>query len=174
VVGEPHVFPSEAILSEEACQGTGATWSKYRSDLLARGLPVPFRFPDVLDPGRGVAAASDFPAYLAERRGAEPFDVAAGLLAEPAREAAGFRSAPGLSAEEILRQACVRCHDDATDPALSRARFNAESLDNLRPEAAREALRRINLPPHAPGAMPPRRFGELPAWAIERLVSRLR
>ena len=66
---EPHPFPSQAILCDRLrhgrADGTGGAWDRYRADVLARGFPVPYFDPDILDPSVRATIAGDVDAFLA-------------------------------------------------------------------------------------------------------------
>jgi hypothetical protein len=74
----------------------------------------------------------------------------------------------------MLRALCVRCHSNATEVRLKRARFNADRIDRIEPAVADAVRERINLPRSSPELMPPLRVGELPSWAIARIDAYLR
>jgi cytochrome c553 len=171
-VGETHVFPSREILAESLCTASRTQWSSYASQLRTQGSFVPFYLPDILDPAQRDAALQDYAGFLGMQQGqrADAFEVLSQMMSSQSGEAIGFVPADQTaSAENLLGQMCVRCHSDATDVQLSRARFDVQSLARLTPEEAQEALRRIALPPRSPQLMPPRRAGHLPDWALARL-----
>lgn len=167
---EPMMFDSEQVLCEGSV-GRTDTWRAYRTSMLARGFPVPFHGLDVLDPEQRSPAAADFAGYLARRSDDDAYHVAARLMHDDAEQAIGFVPSPSDDARTILRQMCIRCHDAATDPRLRRARFNAEKLDEITPDAAALIWKRITAPRSAPELMPPLRAGELPPWAIDRIAT---
>jgi hypothetical protein len=166
---EPHVFPSQNVLDDRFCRGDRAAWTQYRSEMLSAGFPVPFYDFDVLDPVRGAAAAADFAAFLAQNADADAFELAASLMSETAARAVGYLPEEGSSDRQLVRQMCVRCHNDLVDPRLGRSRFNVDGLDRLSVQERALAAERISLPPGSPLRMPPLRAGVLPPWAVERL-----
>lgn len=168
-VGESNVFPSRTVLSDSLCNNSQQAWTGYRDAVRGGGRPVPFYMPDVLDPARRDEAASDYGGFLERNAEADEFHLLRDMMSETASEAIGYRPAAGASLEATLSQMCVRCHNDNTDPSLSRARFNAQSLDRLTPEEAAEVVERISLPPDSPLLMPPRRFGDLPPPLLQLL-----
>jgi hypothetical protein len=66
---------------------------------------------------------------------------------------------------------CVRCHGGDVPPLLGRAAFDATKLERFTPASAREIKARLRLPRHSPDLMPPLRSGELPRWALDRVVT---
>jgi hypothetical protein len=170
-VGETNEFPSRNVLSDSLCDNTQTRWTTYRAPLQQGGRPVPFYLPDVLEPGKRDEAVLDYRAFLERQSGRDEFEVLADLMSDQALQAVGFQPEAGMNAADILTEMCVRCHNDTTDPSLTRAKFNAQSLDRLSPEEARKAIERISLPSDSPTLMPPRRFGTLPAWAADSLRS---
>ena len=65
---EPHPFPSQDDPLRPAATRTrrraGGAWARYRADVLARGFPVPYFDPDVLDPSVRATVAGDFDAFV--------------------------------------------------------------------------------------------------------------
>jgi hypothetical protein len=168
-VGETNEFPSRNVLADSLCENTQARWTTYRAPLQQGGRPVPFYLPDVLDAAKRDEAVVDYRAFLERQPEQDEFELLSHLMSNQALEAVGFQPEASMTAENILTEMCVRCHNDTTDPSLSRAKFNAQSLDRLSPEEARKAIERISLASDSPSLMPPRRFGTLPAWATESL-----
>lgn len=172
-LGEVMRFDSQAILCEGSV-GKADTWGSYRAAMLARGFPTPHHALDILDPDQRAEAVAGFAEYLGRRPGADPFEIGASLMSDEVEASVGFVPRTTDDAGTILRQMCVRCHDGATDPALRRARFNAENVDTLTPETAAAVWKRITLPRTSPELMPPLRAGELPPAVLERLKGFLR
>ena len=174
---EPDPFPSQAILCDRLqngrADGAGGAWDLYRAGARARGLPVPYFDPDVLDPTARATVAADFDAFVATPAagaGGDAFTTLAGLIAPEAARAIGFLPDDGAAPDTTLRMMCIRCHAGGTDTRLARSRFNAAALDRLDADVAREILRRITLPATSPDRMPPLRAGELPAADIDRIA----
>ena len=167
-------FATREVLCERFHTGTSPTWDRLRRDAFAHGLPVPFYGPDVVDAERRVEVAADRIAFLRRHAADDAFAVAASFIAADVAGAVGFVPRPGDSAPEILRAMCVRCHTAATDQRLRRARFDAESIDQIGPVVATAIRRRLSLPRMSPELMPPLRVGELPPWAIARIDRYLR
>lgn len=174
----PHPYAQLSLRTRETlCErfytGQSPSWEFDRATSRARGLPFPYYGPDVLDP----AARSDLlsrPALLWERRAQDdPFDVLTGVLGADVPSAVGFVPRESESAPEILRGMCGRCHAADANPRLLRSRFDAEATGNVEPSTFQEVRARLSLPPSSPDAMPPRRAGTLPGWAIDRVLQYL-
>jgi uncharacterized protein (TIGR03382 family) len=174
---EPDPFPSQAILCDRLqsgrADGAGGAWDGYRRPARARGLPVPYFDPDILDASARATVAGDFAAFVATPApGDEPGDAftrLSGLISSDATRAIGFVPDEGAAPDLMLQTMCVRCHADGTDARLARSRFNAAALDRLDAETAREIVRRLTLPRTSPDRMPPLRAGELSASHIDRI-----
>jgi hypothetical protein len=134
---------------------------------------VPFYEPDVFDPAEQQEWMRDRAASLRSRAADDAFDVATGLLKSEVARAVGFVPRPEDSAADMLRSLCVRCHAAGLDPSLRRSGFDAEAAV-FAPAIARAIRTRLSLPKSSPALMPPRRVGELPDWAIQRLDDFLR
>jgi cytochrome c553 len=176
---EPEPFPSQAILCDRLqtgrADGAGGAWESYRAAARARGLPVPYFDPDVLDTSMRATVAGDFAAFVATPApGEEPGDAftkLSHLMDAGAARAIGFSPDEGGAPDVMLRTMCVRCHGDNTDARLTRSRFNAAALDRLDADVAREIVRRIALPRTSPDRMPPLRAAELSAADIDRITA---
>jgi hypothetical protein len=167
-------FQTREVLCERFHTGTSATWNQERRESLARGLPVPYYGPDVIDPERSAEVLGDRDAFLRRHADDDAFNVAASFIAADVATAVGFVPREEDAASEILRSMCVRCHAADTDPRLLRSRFNAQSIDRIDPATALAIRRRLSLPRTSPELMPPLRVGELPSWAIARIERYLR
>lgn len=165
-------FHTREVSCERFYQGTSPTWDEERRASMARGLPQPFYAPDVLAPEQRARLENGRAALLAGESGSA-FDVAASLLSLETATAIGFLPREQDSAPEILRALCVRCHAHDTESGLNRARFDVESLDSIDPATFQTVRQRLTLPKTSPLVMPPRRVGELPDWAITRVLDYL-
>lgn len=169
---EPNPFPSEPILCDRLLTGradsAGGAWDLYRAAARARGLPVPYFDPDVVDPSVRREVAPNFPAFVAA--GDDAFTRLSSVINEDTARAIGFVADDAQPADAILQAMCARCHDDRTDARLARSRFNAVALDRLDAAGAAEVVRRISLPRTSPDRMPPLRAGELRDQAIARIT----
>jgi hypothetical protein len=161
------------VLCERFYTGTSPTWDLGRSKSVARGLPEPYYTPDVLSADSRAALAAGRTAFLNDKRGSA-FEVAASLIAPEAASAIGFVPRQEDSAPDILSGLCVRCHAHDTDPGLRRAAFDAQALDSVEPATFAAVRGRLTLPKTSPAVMPPHRVGELPDWAITRVLDYLR
>lgn len=166
-----HEFRSGTVLCELLDSKVSETWQRYRDTLAPLGLPVPFPGADVLSPVKREQILEDRAGFLSALAEESAFSVASGWLAPEVLSQVGIVPREQDGAPEILRQMCVRCHGKALPSALGRAGFDATDLERLTPPLAREIKARLRLPPHSPNLMPPRRSGELPAWALQRVTA---
>jgi hypothetical protein len=166
-------FYTREVLCERFYTGTSPTWDHDRSKSTARGLPEPYYTPDVLSAESRAALAGGRTAFLDGKRGSA-FEVAASLIAPEAAAAIGFVPRPQDTAPDILSGLCVRCHAHDTAPGLRRAAFDAQALDTVEPATFAAVRERLTLPKTSPALMPPHRVGELPDWAITRVLDYLR
>jgi hypothetical protein len=164
-------FRSAVVLCQLLESKVSPEWQAYRDQLSALGLPVPAPVVDVLDPAKRQAILADRAGFLDGFAGASSFDAASSLLAQDVLTQVGIVPREEDSAPVILRQMCVRCHGSDVSPHLGRAAFDATRLDRFAPASAREIKARLRLPRHSPSLMPPLRSGELPPWALDRIVS---
>jgi hypothetical protein len=169
---EQQNFYTREVLCERFYTGTSPTWDLDRSKSVARGLPEPYYTPDVLSADSRAALAAGRTAFLKDKRDGA-FELAASLIAPEAASAIGFVPRPQDTAPDILSGLCVRCHAHDTDPALRRAAFDAQALDSVEPATFAAVRGRLTLPKTSAGVMPPHRVGELPDWAITRVLDYL-
>ena len=178
---EPLPFSSEKVLCDRLQAGRadapGGAWASYRAVARARGLPAPYFDPDILEPGRRARLGGDFGAFVAAAGtpapgsdGADAFSALSGLIDVDVAEAIGFLPDPASSARTLLVEMCGRCHGAGTDARLGRSRFDVEALNQLDAATAANIADRISLPRSSPDRMPPLRAGELPAWAVARIM----
>src|SRR5882724_9316074 len=103
-------FQTREVVCERFHTGTSQTWDHERRESLARGLPVPYYGPDVLDPDRRAEVLADRAAFLRRHAADDAFDVAASFIGAEVATAVGFVPREQDTAPEILRSMCVRCH----------------------------------------------------------------
>ena len=121
-------------LCERFHTGTSPTWDRPGAKSFARGLPVPYYGPDVVDAQRRAEVARRSGRVSTTPRGRRRFRRRGLVHRRRGRGRRRLRPATGQTrAPEILRAMCVRCHAAATDPRLRRARFNAEAIDQIEP-----------------------------------------
>jgi mono/diheme cytochrome c family protein len=73
-------------------------------------------------------------------------------------ERLSLRVQPGISGAEIITQACSQCHNSRLDQTLSRASFNATTLDEMSAAELTTAQERIMRDLDEDGRMPPPRY----------------
>lgn len=168
---DPYVMDSRAVVDEWRCDVRNELWARYRADvLLQRGLPVPEVQFDRLDPVRAVGARGDYAGFLRQHPDDDAFELAASLVSDDVQRAIGVRPDPSLDAAGMMREMCVRCHDDRAPAGSRRGRFRVDAVTSA---GAQEAIRRIGLPSTSPYVMPPRRAGRLDSDEIGKLRSHL-
>jgi hypothetical protein len=173
----PHSYAQFSLrtretLCERFLSGQSPSWEEDRQISQRRGLPFPYYAPDVLDPGVRQELIADRAGFLRSRAQQDTFDVLTSLLAADVSPAVGFLPREGDSGSELLEGMCSRCHDHTTSPAFGRARFVFDA-PTITAAQFQTVSQRISLPKDAPRAMPPRTAGELPPWAVERILSHL-
>jgi hypothetical protein len=176
---EPHPFSTQDVLCDQLRHGRadvpGGAWARYREQVSAGGIPVPYFAHDVLDAGVRARIAADFEAFVAaSASGDDAFTVLSGLVRDDVARAIGFSPDESDAVPALLAKMCGRCHGPSTAPHLARARFDAFAPDRLDAAGARVVLERIALPRNSPDRMPPLRSGELPDWAVTRISDFLR
>jgi len=85
----------------------------------------------------------------------------------------GLGPKPGQDGRGIMRNVCRRCHNPSRNPALTRARFEVDRLDQLPAHELEKAKQRLRLPIDSPHRMPPARFGVLSDEQIARVEAEL-
>lgn len=173
----PHPYAQFALRTRETlCErfqtGQSPSWEDDRRLSQLRGLPFPFYAPDVLDSKSREALAGGRSALLERSTATDSFSLLSSLLAPEVAPAVGFVPRETDSASDILQGMCSRCHAPGTSPSLGRARF-VVGANAIEASVFQTVRQRLSLPPEAPRAMPPRIAGELPPWAVERVLSYL-
>ena len=169
-------FQTREVLCERFHSDTSPTWDRHRRDARGRGLFVPYYRPDVTDANIRSQLVAHGREQLMRRHPTEnAFDVAASFVSAEAASAVGFTPQETDTAPEILRSMCIRCHSSTTEPQLRRARFDVEkAIDRIDPITYRLVERRLRMPRISAEIMPPLRVGEVPGWAIDRVIRYLR
>ena len=85
----------------------------------------------------------------------------------------GFEVMAGLTAQGILSNACVNCHNGSLDQTISRARFNAQAINLLPPTELAIAIQRIQAPADSVVLMPPAPFRSLTPSEVTALSNYL-
>lgn len=155
--------------------GESETWQQLY-DVARRGdaITVPYHDVKVTDPEKLASMTEAYQQYLAGELTADELPDLREIFPddEDLRARMGLITEPGLDGEQVLRQACGKCHNDRLDQSLSRARFNV-NLETMTDEARSRALTRIALPRDDPQAMPPRLARQLSDEGKRRLMDLL-
>lgn len=144
-----------------------ALWEKAR---VGRSLPVPFPDYAFVEPAELAGAAA---AYRGMQKETVPAARFSDLHSDSARVRVGLAPEPDAPGETIALQMCARCHNDALDQSVSRARFNAGDLASLGAEQKTRVIERLRLPATSPLKMPPARFGSLSTAEIASVAEAL-
>ena len=178
-------FPSQTIEREVLASGSGqpfvndppgesTTWNDLRAAMrgVLPGVQLAYHDAQVADVTRLQEMSEDYSAFAS---GASNFlpDLSE-IFLEAALPDLGFRPQPGATGEEILVQACGRCHNDAVRPELSRSRFNAMRLSEMSRGQKDVAISRLLLPENSSSSMPPARSVELSEEERARAIDALK
>lgn len=167
---QPNEFPGFSINLERESTGTSPTWDA----LLTRAasgevMPVPWWGLRVTEPARQASAAEAYREAVRTQAWAKVPDLRA-LHTEEVERATGIRPIAHATGREVLTQACAQCHQPARNQQLSRARFDAISLERL-PRAVKElAIERMRLLRDDPRHMPPELTNVLTDEELTRAV----
>jgi hypothetical protein len=160
---------------DNSVPGESETWQRlYEVARRGDAITVPYHDVKVTDPDKLAAMAEAYQQYLAGELPAEELPDLRDVFPddEELRARMGLVTEPGLGGEQVLRQACGKCHNDRLDQSLSRARFNVD-LEAMTDEARSRALTRIALPRDDPQAMPPPLARQLSDEGKRRLMKLL-
>jgi mono/diheme cytochrome c family protein len=170
---QPNAFDSKAIELEMA-SGSSPTWSAlYARSVAGTEIPAPYHGIPQTDPAK---VAPMIQAYQQWRAGALPPEQLPDLrdtLLDGALADMSIRPKAGLDGRGILAHMCQQCHGSRVDPALGRARFNVERLDEVPREVRDEAIRRLRLPDADRRKMPPPRFHTLSSAERDLVIEEL-
>jgi len=171
---QPNVFDPR-IEAETRDGGASATWlAQYQQAVLGKTITVPYLRADVTDEAKRLAAAR---AYRDVVKGVAPRGTLVDtrdVFSQDAKEKLGFVSPPASPGAAVLVQMCSRCHDGRADPALGRARFNVQKLEQMSREEKDLAVVRMQLPASSKLKMPPWRAARLPDDANQAAITELR
>lgn len=171
----PHPYAQLSLRTRETlCEryysGESPSWEADRLTSRSQGLPFPYYGPDVLAPGARSELLSKRDDFWKGRRDQDPFDVLASLLDPDVPAAVGFTPRESDTAPDILQGMCGRCHATNVKSEFRRARFDVAATDSVEPSIFQAVRERLLLPATSPRAMPPRKSGTLPPWAIDRVL----
>lgn len=137
------------------------------------GTALPYHDCKQSDPGK-------LPAYVANFRGvvsgtvarSAALDLSTVNLSTPEALSKRFLAAAAghTTAQQILANACVSCHNSSLDQSISRAGFNAEDLSRNSAYMYGLAMGRIKRGAHDMRKMPPANFMELKTGEIQILL----
>jgi hypothetical protein len=141
-------------------------------------IPPPYFGVDQTDPNKTEAMIA---AYRSVMAGTLPHDQLPDIrliVRDDLLSSMSIRPKPGLDGRGILVHMCSQCHNSRLDQSLSRARFNATTLDTMSRQERDVAIVRLELPDSHPQKMPPPRFRSLSdaerALVIEERETRCR
>jgi hypothetical protein len=158
---QPNVFDSKTI-ETELMNGASPTWtSLYGAAVAGTAIPTPYHGIPQTDPAKLLPMIQ---AYQQAMSGALPRDQMPDIrdtLRDDALADMSIRPKPGLDGRGIMKHMCQMCHNSRLDQTLSRARFDAERIDQMSREVRDEAIRRLQLPDTDRRKMPPERFHAL-------------
>jgi hypothetical protein len=169
-------YPKQADGTFAATPLPSPTWNAaYEAFKRGEQLALPYVEPRVTD---ATKAAQLTAAYQSFRSGTLPAemlpDMADVFSDDPqTRALLGLQTEPGATAVQALIQACGGCHNDVLDQSITRAKFNIDLARMSRTELDL-AIKRVQLPRTAVGAMPPVQFRQLDADGRARLLELLR
>ncbi|MFT7625563.1 MAG: hypothetical protein ACI9WU_004754 [Myxococcota bacterium] len=150
---------------------SGTPWPElYAMNQLGLIIQIPSPFEDPTDSTKRRAHSKAFRAFLSGEASELP-DIT-DIFPDDRMHEVGLQVTPGLTAPEILVQACTQCHHDGLNQELTRARFTVD-LARLDAEALTLAQQRINLPEGHYRTMPPTRLRTLLFEERERATTYL-
>lgn len=164
----PPEFTSVAITGEPS-----ETWTIYRDHILDTGTPLPAPLRSMLRPG-AIDAMKGMRMGLFDAENLSPVDFMLDhILSIEAQKATGYLVEEDLPAVQVLRRACIRCHNDDTPAGTARSKFNASSPQANTKEGLKLAIDRVGLPKHSRYKMPPVRAFALTDKARGKIVHAL-
>jgi hypothetical protein len=179
---QPLLFPSTLIASETGelasalSRSASPTWRAMYDAFRAGNAPAPpYEFERAADNEKLAALAAQYQAFLAGTLPKDQLPDLSAVFPDDAQRQAeiGLTVEPDASAQDVLRQVCTECHNQALDPSVSRARFDAD-LSRIDSAEIATALKRIELPAGDARRMPPSGGRRLDSGARERLAVYLR
>lgn len=156
-------FDSFRVLRESVEGDPPTQWSEYFAQVKAnQRFAVPYHGISTADPAKLARASTSFVS------GEKAWDLS-DIFSDEAEIAMSFRPSADETGQELLTHFCARCHNGRLDQSKSRARFDAERLQEMSSEERALAVERLLLPLDSPLKMPPGFVAELDDAAIARL-----
>jgi hypothetical protein len=167
-----------AVVSDYFCdsrgmelQGEASAWQQeFQRVLDGSRLPLPSHRIDITGPSERDAAIESYQQVVAGLANADDLLDPRDVVSADALTEMSIVPRPDASAQEILTHMCSRCHNSRLDQSLTRARFDATSLDTLSVLQKAAIADRIVREHGDALQMPPPRYGTLPDWAMNRVL----
>ena len=174
---QPAELPTVALARMEMARKQPAAVPAFQS-LQRRALhgdvfPLPHPTAVFTDPLRQAEGATAYKALMGGDS-AHPLPDLTELHSVPALHSTQRRPSPNASGEQILTEACARCHNQRLDQSLSRANFDPSRLAELTRAQLDAVAERLVLPAASPLSMPPRRFAQLSSDEVQLVRETLR
>ncbi len=181
---QPNEFPSAAIEGGGVLGilggggnrngGRPAVWDRlYDNFVRGQAIAPPFHQVRVTDPNKLNKMTQAYLDLASGRVKNENFPDTRDILLDSGMRDMGFMVKEGLSAEQILVQACSQCHNSKLNQAISRAKFDV-NLAKMDREEKDKAIERLRLGLTDVKKMPPERFRVLTEGEIAKLEALLR
>ena len=147
---QPNAFSSAQIEQEvsqssplqpanDSVSGTSPTWDLlFQNFIQGMSNPPPYHDVKITDPAKLAAMTQ---AYQAVMNGSQPMsslpDIRQDMKDDPTfLTEMSFQIAPNQSAQAMLVNACMNCHNSNLDQTITRARFNVQTLSAMSPAGA--------------------------------------
>jgi hypothetical protein len=182
---QPNEFPSRAIegggvlggILGGGNRGNGtapAAWNRlYDNFVRGQAIAPPFHQVKVTDPAKLQKMTQAYLDFGSGKIKSEDFPDTREVLLDSGMRDMGFMVREGLSAEQILVQACAQCHNSKLNQNISRAKFDI-NLSKMNREAKDKAIERLKLGNSDFKKMPPVRFRVLTPEEIQKVETLLR
>jgi hypothetical protein len=160
----PDGYPAEAQPSP--------TWERgYEAFKRGEQLALPYLETRATDPEKQAQLTAAYQRYRAGEISADELPDLSDIFPDDpsVRARIGLQTEPDATPVETLVHGCGSSHNDVLDQTISRARFNVD-ISRLDRAELDTALKRLQLPRSAPGAMPPPEARQLDRGARERLI----
>ena len=147
--------------------GTSATWDRlYQRALQGLAIPPPYHDIKVTDSSKLTILTEAYQSFINGTLAVDSLPDLRDAFLDIRLYEIGFAVEPGLSAQEMIMQACSQCHNSDLDQTITRSRFNvdlnnmSDTLGGTLTGVARdleigEAINRLQLPRDNIKIMPP-------------------